>query len=221
MAQPSLGGDELRARAYLRALRARPLGHQDTDMTESTHTPLPRPRTGRLPDWRRPKPTTLPAPDDSHSSPAANWWDALYGDDDAETAKAPAPDTEDPEPEPTGGGWWTPQPGYYPQPYVPAFITEAPSRVPLSPKTRSALYNASAAGAGWALGLYDQAATALADCGSNYSIGGALVLGVGGCLLIAHAWDRRTRHWWPGLAWAARIPLATTILALALWAPAA
>jgi hypothetical protein len=34
-------------------------------------------------------------------------------------------------------------------------------------------------------------------------------------------WDRRTRHWWPGLAWAARIPLATAITALALWAPAA
>jgi hypothetical protein len=40
-------------------------------------------------------------------------------------------------------------------------------------------------------------------------------------LLIAHVWDRRTRHWWPGIAWAARIPLATALLALALWAPAA
>jgi hypothetical protein len=34
-------------------------------------------------------------------------------------------------------------------------------------------------------------------------------------------WDRRTRHWWPGIAWAARIPLATAVLAVALWAPAA
>jgi hypothetical protein len=83
------------------------------------------------------------------------------------------------------------------------------------------LYNASAAGAGWGLGLYHQFAGAIADCGSTTSIGGALVLGVGGCLLIAHVWDRRTRHWWPGIAWAARIPLATALVAVALWAPTA
>lgn len=106
---------------------------------------------------------------------------------------------------------------------MPAIVTRTRDRADaaLSPKTRTALYNISAAGAGWVLGLYQQMAAALADCGDNYSIGGALVLGIGGCLLIAHVWDRRTRNWWPGIAWAARIPLATAMAALALWAPAA
>ncbi|CAK7285076.1 hypothetical protein [Streptomyces misionensis] len=126
---------------------------------------------------------------------------------------------EDPE-QGRAAGWLRPDPGYYPRPHAPAFITQAPARVPLSPRTRAALYNASAAGTGWALGLYDPLANALADCG-HQSISGALTLGVGACLLVAHFWDRRTRHWWPGLAWAARIPLATAVLALALWAPAA
>lgn len=118
---------------------------------------------------------------------------------------------------------WQPQPGYYPRPHMPAVVTRTRDRADaaLSPKTRHALYNISAAGAGWVLGLYQQMATALTDCGTNYSIAGALVLGIGGCLLIAHVWDRRTRNWWPGIAWAARIPLATAMAALALWAPAA
>jgi hypothetical protein len=106
---------------------------------------------------------------------------------------------------------------------MPATLTAIPDRAAaaLSPKTRTALYNASAAGAGWGLGLYQQCAHALADCGQQYSISGALTLGAGTCLIVAHFWDRRTRHWWPGLAWAARIPLATAFLALALYAPAA
>jgi hypothetical protein len=128
-----------------------------------------------------------------------------------------------PPPEKTEARWLRPEPDYYPRPHLPAAIATAPERASaaLSPKTRRALYNASAAGAGWGLGLYQQCARALADCGQQYSVSGALVLGVGGCLVIAHVWDRRTRHWWPGIAWAARIPLATAFLALALWAPAA
>ncbi|MGV9755414.1 hypothetical protein ACWDUC_06200 [Streptomyces tricolor] len=185
------------------------------------HTPPTRPSTSRLPAWWQPKPKTLPATPPEHStSPGttADWWDQLYNDDATEAPAAPTTDTADDEP--AAATWLTPQPGYYPHPTVPAFIAQAPTRITLSPKTRAGLYNASAAGAGWALGLYDPLASALADCGTH-SISGALVLGTGGCLLIAHAWDRRTRHWWPGIAWAARIPLATAILALALWAPAA
>jgi hypothetical protein len=104
---------------------------------------------------------------------------------------------------------------------MPAVLTRTRDRADaaLSPKSRAALYNASAAGAGWMLGLYQQFAHAIADCGTH-SISGALVLGLGSCLLIAHVWDRRTRHWWPGIAWVARIPLATALTALALWAPA-
>jgi hypothetical protein len=145
---------------------------------------------------------------------ADDWWNDLY--DEPETEKATAPST-------ASGPVFAPAPDYYPRPHMPAAIVSIPDRAAaaLSPKTRRALYNASAAGAGWGLGLYQQCAAALADCGQQYSISGALTLGVGTCLIVAHVWDRRTRHWWPGIAWAARIPLATAILALALWAPAA
>jgi hypothetical protein len=150
-----------------------------------------------------------------------DWWNDLCTEDevkadDAETDKATAPST-------ASGPVFAPAPDYYPRPHMPATLTAIPDRAAaaLSPKTRTALYNASAAGAGWGLGLYQQCAHALADCGQEYSISGALTLGIATSLLVAHVWDRRTRHWWPGLAWAARIPLATAFLALALYAPAA
>lgn len=160
-------------------------------------------------------PTTTPAgptgvdPDD--------WWTFAPPHIEADQDEGlEEPDAERPRP-------FAPQPGYWPHPHIPTAIATAPDRAAaaISPGTRRLLYNTSAAGAGWALGLYDQFAAALTDCGTNYSIGGALVLGAGGSLLIAHLWDRRTRHWWGGIAWCARIPLATAVLALALWAPAA
>jgi hypothetical protein len=143
---------------------------------------------------------------------ANDWWDDLYDDKDAEEAQGPS-----------GPARFAPQPGYWPRPHVPAALSHPRERAAaaISPRTRSFLYNASAAGAGWVLGLYHQLAHAIADCGRQTSISGALVLGIGMCLLIAHLWDRRTRHWWPGIAWAARIPLATALIALALYAPAA
>lgn len=172
--------------------------------------------SGRLPDWWRRKPDLSgPAPDPAATA-EPDWWDSLYADDAQEQDEDAPTEAE----HHAAGTWLAAQPGYYPRPHFPAFITEAPSQVPLSPKTRAALYNGAAAGAGWSLGLYDLFAAAIEDCGDQ-SIGGALVLGVGASLLITHFWDCRTRHWWPGLAWAARIPLATAILALALWAPAA
>ncbi|MFF1957984.1 hypothetical protein ACFVWX_13460 [Streptomyces sp. NPDC058220] len=122
---------------------------------------------------------------------------------------------------PAGGEvrWLQPQPGYYPPlPAVLPAVQKTPAA--LSPKTRQLIYNAGAAGAGYGFGLLDLFARAINDCGTETGIGGALVLGIGSCLLIAHIWDRRTRHWWIGLAWAARIPLATAITALALYAPA-
>ncbi|MFD5814392.1 hypothetical protein [Streptomyces sp. NPDC127038] len=144
-----------------------------------------------------------------------DWWNDLYDETDTKA--------DDEQEEQQRGPVFAPVPDYYPRPHMPAVFTAVPDRAAaaVSPKTRRALYNASAAGAGWGLGLYQQCAHALADCGRQYSVSGALVLGVGGCVVVAHFWDRRTRHWWPGIAWAARIPLATAILALALWAPAA
>lgn len=151
-----------------------------------------------------------------------DWWNRLYDEESGKPTAEDAPEDDEPEKEevPSGPGWFTPEPGYYPRPHIPDALTHAPERIALSARTRRGLYNASAAGAGWGLGLYRPFAAAIADCSTTYSTSGGLTLGIGGCLLIAHTWDRRTRHWWPGLAWAARIPLATAVLALALWAPA-
>ncbi|MEV5957275.1 hypothetical protein AB0M11_26500 [Streptomyces sp. NPDC051987] len=145
----------------------------------------------------------------------ADWW---------EPKPEPAEPDDEPELETAGRPpVFAPAPAYWPRPHVPAVLVHAPERAAaaISPRTRRLLYNASAAGAGWGLGLYQRFAWALNDCGTSQGVPAALVLGIGGALVIAHVWDRRTRHWWPGIAWVARIPLATALLALALYAPAA
>lgn len=175
-------------------------------------------------------PTALPAGYQPKPARPPDWLDDILN---STTPPAPVEPAAEPEQavenpsakddEPSGSVWWQAQPDYYPRPHLPAALAHVPERAEaaISPGTRRLLYNASAAAMGWGLGLYQQFTDALTDCGTNYSIAGALVLGTGGTLLIAHVWDRRTRHWWPGIAWVARIPLATAVLALALWAPAA
>lgn len=198
------GADELRIRSILRKRGVGP----DAD-------PAP-----AIP----PKPTVPPKP----TGRPPDWLDTLLDDNAAPTPAAKVDDEPDEEPDedeeqPDKRHAFEPRPGYWPRPHLPAAVARTHERAEaaLSPKTRAALYNASAAGAGWGLGLYQPFADALADCGATTSTGGALVVGIGGTVLIAHVWDRRTRHWWPGIAWLARIPLATAVLALALWAPAA
>lgn len=218
MSRVEPGADELRIRSLLRRhgvgpdAQPAPTVLPADDLTDPAWDepdqppPAPRRRAPRMPDWWKPKPTDLTT-DDADDEPAT---------DDADDEPA-----EEVMPEP--GRWWTAQPDYYPRPHTPAALTHARDRAEtaISPRTRRALYDATAAGTGWLLGLYRLFATALDDCGTHYSTAGALVLGIGGCAVIAHVWDRRTRHWWPGIAWAARIPLATAILALAIWAPGA
>ncbi len=199
MASPTQpGADELRMRGILRKHGVGP----DAELP-----PIP---PGPPPSGFDPDPVPEPRPWWSHKQPAAEKPVEKEADE-------PEEEQED-RPRP-----FAPQPDYWPRPHVPAVVHRSRERAEaaISPGTRRLLYNASAAGAGWGLGLYDQLAHALADCGTHYSISGALTLGTGTCLLIAHLWDRRTRHWWPGIAWAARIPLATALTALALWAPAA
>ncbi|CAL9662627.1 hypothetical protein [Streptomyces sp. enrichment culture] len=88
-AQPSPGGDELRARHYLRRLGARPLGHQEPPVSipeprrPVTPTrvipagaPLPQrpPEPGEEPPWRTPPPppviTSPPSPVPAPPPPA-------------------------------------------------------------------------------------------------------------------------------------------------------
>lgn len=93
------------------------------------------------------------------------------------------------------------------------------------PRLRTVLYNATAAGAGWWLGLGPWMFQGITQYGAHDVARGVWV-GVGLALfsLIAE-WKTHTwRH--PGraplvraLGWAGRIPLATALLALALYGP--
>ena len=226
MTETKPGADELRIRGILRRRGVGPDAEPAT--TPPPHAPDPdswwnelyadeqppaRRPAPRIPDWWRGPTTELPEPEpepEPQSEP----------DDEPEPENSgQKPESED---ESAAPGRFDPQPGYWPRPHMPAFIDHTRDRaeeITLSPRTREGLYNATAATTGWALGLYHPLAAAIADCARQASTSGALTLGIGSTLLIAHVWDRRTRHWWPPLAWCARIPLATAVLALALWAP--
>lgn len=241
--------NEQLTRRILGGLGVRPVGHQDPNGGDpgnaTTAPPVPAQRANRLPPWwETKKPVAVAStqtPTADAGDPAASipskpttrprdWLDDVLDDNAAPAPVEPAEPDDEPEPQPDEDETdpadkphtFQPQPDYWPRPRLPAAITHIPDQATnaISHSTRRLLYNASAAGAGWALGLYQPLAHAIADCGTT-SIGGTLVLGIGGTALIAHLWDRRTRHWWPGIAWCARIPLATAVLALALWAPAA
>ncbi|MGW3164818.1 hypothetical protein ACWC9Q_18480 [Streptomyces sp. NPDC001142] len=119
------------------------------------------------------------------------------------------------------GKWLRPAAKYYPRPRNPFSPPEGEEAKPaLSAGTRRLLANAGAAGAGYWLGLVPLIGHAIEECGRTTSIGGALTLGGGLVLFVAHVWDRNTRHWHAITAWLARIPLASAITALALYAPA-
>lgn len=81
-AQPSASGDELRIRAYLRALRARPFGHQEPAMPDQSRPitptrvipagadlPARAPDPGEAPPWRTPPPPPPVRPADPPLSP--------------------------------------------------------------------------------------------------------------------------------------------------------
>ncbi|MEV6102635.1 hypothetical protein [Nocardia sp. NPDC051981] len=121
------------------------------------------------------------------------------------------------------GKWLRATGRYYPRipnPLSPKVTDDGETRPALSPGTLRLLANAGAAGAGYWLGLVPLIGRAIEECGRATSIGGALTLGGGVVLVVAHVWDRKTRHWNPLLAWVVRIPLASAITALALYAPA-
>lgn len=182
------------------------------------------------PWWSTNKPTslatppTVPDPRDPDDD-AGDWLDRLWADEDLAPA-APEPQAEQPEtdddPEVSKDDgeqqderapWFTPQAGYWPT------LPEMP-KPSLSDGAKRFLFNVGAGAAGYAFGLTPTLGGWIADCGRDYSISGALVLGGGICLGIAAFWDRRTRHWYWPLAWIARIPLASAVTALALYAPA-
>lgn len=188
-------------------------------------------------NWWSVKPTDLtdqnrPAVEQPQDDGEGDWLDKLWAYDDlaptvedadtADTADDTDTDTADTDAESTAakGRWFVPQAGYWRSVSLPARPSLA-ARPALSEGTKRLLYNVSAAGAGWYLGLGPTIGGWIESCGRETSIGGALVLGGVICLGIAAFWDSRTRHWKPApLAWITRIPLASAITALALYAPA-
>ncbi|UYB41197.1 hypothetical protein SLV14_003911 [Streptomyces sp. Je 1-4] len=92
--------------------------------------------------------------------------------------------------------------------------------ITLNPRARRLLYNGSAAGLGWFLHIGPPIKHLVETCGREAGIGASLFVGVGICGAVAVLVDRRTRHWWPPLAWVCRAPLAAAVLALLLYAPA-
>lgn len=185
--------------------------------------PAPPPRAaaghvrGRLPDWWAEKPVDLTAADPDVEDLADDAGEDVDADDAKDQDRSDTEPEADDDPEsPTNSGWFVPQAGYWPTPAMPAL----PAKAALSDGTKRLLYNITAAGTGYWLGPTQTIGSWIESCGRETSIGGALVLGGGICLAIA-MWDRRTRHWQPGLlAWIARIPLASALTALALYAPA-
>lgn len=175
-------------------------------------------RGGARYDWKTPadaladQPQPPAEPEDAEDDEAEN-----EAENEAEEVQ---PERHEPAPEAQPRReWFQPQPDYYPAP-PPLLPAAQAAPAALSPRTRSLIYNATAAAAGWGAGLLGLFGDAIEECGTEAGIGAALILGIGSCLAIAHVLDRRTRHWWIGLAWIARIPLATAITALALYAPA-
>lgn len=111
-AQPRPGGDELRIRAYLRALHARPFGHQEPAMPDEQRPitptrvipagvdlPARAPEPGEAPPWRTPPPVRPPDP------PSGPWPAAPPpGPIEVRVTVDLAPPDE-PEPEPEASHW--------------------------------------------------------------------------------------------------------------------
>nr|WP_192964206.1 hypothetical protein [Streptomyces natalensis] len=104
---------------------------------------------------------------------------------------------------------------------VSGWLPAGAKGIQLNPRARRLLYNGSAAALGWYLHIGPPIQHAIETCGREAGTGASLVLGAGICGVLALVIDRRTRHWWPPLAWVGRAPLACAVLALCLYAPAA
>lgn len=185
------------------------------DAHDDHHSPDRPPRAApRLPDWRRGQTVDLRGPDpdepqDSLKEPAADL-DAKTDGDEPDNWED-VPDTHDPAAHPTPRA----------RPGRAAARRAQATYADLAPRTRWLLYNGTAASAGWGLGAVPLMSGWITACGHDTSTTGALALAVGLIATAGALIDRRTRHWWPPLAWACRIPLASALLALALYAPGA
>ncbi|MFE2945236.1 hypothetical protein ACFXKG_40360 [Streptomyces sp. NPDC059255] len=183
---------------------------------EAETAPAPEPRVvapsrSRIPDWWSGQPVEL--------DPAAE--SELVADDDQEHDEPEDVEAEEPQdPEAVS----EPMPDAPPA-AVPAAPTVrkpsgwAPAGAPgikLNPRAQRLLYNGSAAGLGYLFGFGGWVESAIESCAAEYSVTGSLVLAAGIFLALGLLVDRRTRGWWPPLAWVCRAPLASAVLALCL-----
>lgn len=174
--------------------------------------PVPAPPQQRLPDWRTGEGITLgkpEAPAEPAPEPAEADEEQLLTEDDELEEELDNP--EDAEIE----EWDEPE----------ARVRRSPRdvlRVHATQQRRLAIlvYNGTAAAAGWGIGLVSGIHALIASCAQQtQSTNAGVILGVGICIAIGAAFDQRMRHAWAPLAWACRIPLASAVLALGLFAP--
>ncbi|MEC3994015.1 hypothetical protein VSR01_10840 [Actinacidiphila sp. DG2A-62] len=226
------GGDERRIRQLL---RARGVGYAPQepppaagwwdelyDDAHDDHHPGPDgppPVAPRLPDWRKGATVDLadlggPDPErpDTAPEPEKQPADEAVEDDDAgetgEWADVDEPDDTE-RPAPARGR------------RTPAARRAHAAYLELPARARAALYTGTAAGAGYWAGLAPLMQGWITDCGRHNGTTAGVVLGAGLVLACGVLIDRRTRGWWGPLPWLCRIPLASALLALLLYAPGA
>ncbi|WNI19193.1 hypothetical protein [Actinacidiphila sp. ITFR-21] len=216
------GADELRIRHYLRDLQVDHNPAPDDDWWTALHGTDPdddpdpddpdpaaddpdeppeasgrfRKPSGRLPDWRKHE-----TADHGGSGPDEPEGDA--GDDPDEEWEDAAPADES----------------------TPAAVRRGKKRqqaiaawAGLEGRTRWLLSTGAGAGCGWFLGLLQAMSGWITACARDQGNAPGLILGLGMVAAASFA-AYRTRGWWAPLAWCCRIPLATALLALCLYAP--
>lgn len=178
------------------------------DAHDDHHRPDRPPRAApRLPDWRRGQTADLRGPDPDRP------------DEPAEPQKTPPTAAEAAD-----DGWEDVD-----EPEEASTAAHKPRRaaarrihteyLDLPRRTRWLLYTGSAAGAGYWVGLVPLMNGWITACGDDTSPKAAIILGLGVITAAGVLVDRRTRSWWGPLPWLCRIPLASGLLALALYAP--
>jgi hypothetical protein len=181
--------------------------------------------------------------DGTPDAPAAgDWWERLYDEAQPDHAGAaskrrripplrrpePRKPTTEPEADPAdeeeGDGWEDAEPDDESTPQAVRRGRRSPSRLVqaefagLERRMQWLISTAAGAGIGWAIGLEHLLHGWITDCAHDTTPTSGLILGLG--LVAASAGAAyRARGWWPPLAWACRIPAATALLALCLYAP--
>ena len=182
--------------------------------------PAGRPGGGRLPDWRTGEVVDLSKPATSAAG-AASAADVADPDDDPDDDPDALLDLDDidDEDEDEDGEDDEDDASRQRAPRRPLreYLTDHGDQ---ERRFRRLVYNSTAAGAGWCLGLVGEADGLLHECGASTGDSvAALILGAGFVAAALMLVDRRTRGWYAPLAWVCRIPLASAALALALFTP--